>query len=727
MISARPSLPHLSQAQRLLVERPLNATIFLEGLAGTGKSTTGVERMLYLMSQGVRADSILLILPQRTLATPYYEALRYPGVVAGGVVTILTIGGLAQRMVDLFWPLIAGQAGFALPSSPPTFLTLETAQYYMAHIVHPLLDQGYFDSVTISRNRLYSQILDNLNKAALVGFPYTEISKRLKSAWVGDIGQARVYEDAQECAIRFRQYCLDHNLLDFSLQLDVFVKHLWHHPLCREYLDRTYHHLIVDNLEEDTPTAHDLLGEWLPHFDSAFLIYDQDAGFRRFLGADPISAYALKDLCIEQVAFSETSVNPPYLITFGRHLLNALNHPATPSDQPPISSAALQTDINAALDFEVRRFYPEMLDWVSNQVASLVHEDGLPAGEIVILAPFLSDALRFSLQRRLDDLSIPSRSHRPSRALREEPAVHCLLTLASLAHPHWFTNGEHPLYPTKYDVAYALLQAISGMDLVRAQLLAEIVYRIRDGSPSLSSFDRIHYETQERITYTLGQRYESLRLWLEEYSRSSVEELDLFLSRLFGELLSQPGYNFHHDFQAGEIAANLIESAQKFRWGVGTTLAEEGKPLGPEYIQMVQDGVVAAQYIYSWQAQPEDAVLLAPAHTYLMSNRSVEVQFWLDISSRSWFERLFQPLTHPYVLSRQWPTGASWTDDDEYQASQDTLFHLALGLLHRCRLRIYLGLSDLNEQGYQDRGTLLRAIQRVLRGASSGQMFRNMP
>ncbi len=57
------------------------------------------------------------------------------------------------------------------PDRPPVFLTLETAQYYMAHLVRPLLDeQRLFDSVTLERNRLFSQILDNLNKAALVGF-----------------------------------------------------------------------------------------------------------------------------------------------------------------------------------------------------------------------------------------------------------------------------------------------------------------------------------------------------------------------------------------------------------------------------------------------------------------------------------------------------------------------------------------------------------------------------
>ena len=75
----------LTDHQLKLIERPPSGMVFLEGPAGAGKTTVGVERLLHLMSQGVRADSILLFLPQRNLAMPYYQALHNPGLVAGGV------------------------------------------------------------------------------------------------------------------------------------------------------------------------------------------------------------------------------------------------------------------------------------------------------------------------------------------------------------------------------------------------------------------------------------------------------------------------------------------------------------------------------------------------------------------------------------------------------------------------------------------------------------------
>ncbi len=709
----------LKPIQREIVEAPLDTKTFLSGPAGCGKTTAGVERLRALLTSGSPADSILVLTPQRTLQAPYETALRAPDIAPGGQVSLATVGGLARRMVDLFWPLAAESAGFAHPDQPPVFLTLETAQYYMARLVRPLLDEGFFASVTIDRNRLYSQVLDNLNKAASVGFPYTEIGERLTAAWIGDPGQRRVYADAQESAARFRQYCLEHNLLDFSLQLDIFWNILWRTPECHAYLTRQYRHLICDNVEEDIPVAHDLLSEWLPDFDSALVIFDTDAGYRRFLGADPDSAHRLAGLCATHAELTESFVTTPEIQALETAFASKLlpDHPAliTPESLAALTFPSAETPT---------RFYPQMLDQVAEEIQHLITEEGLPPSDIVVLAPYLSDALRFSLSNRLEERGIPWRSHRPSRSLRDEPASHCLLTLAELAHPGW---GVHP---TKFDVAYALLFAIEGMDLVRAQLLAEIVYRQRD--LRLSTFDEIRTEVQERITFVFGQQYESLREWIEAYRQQPLPDpLDHFLRRLFGEVLSQKGFGFHRDNDAARTAASLVESVQKFRRAMEPTMTNltgltaassirnssqedlSGFDLGKEYIAMLQDGVIAAQYVEAWQTGQTEAVLLAPAHTFLMMNQPATVQFWLDAGSGGWWERLFQPLTQPYVLSRSWERDRPWSDADELAANQQTLARLVTGLLRRCRSRVFLGLSDLGESGFEQRGPLLKAIWKM--------------
>jgi hypothetical protein len=192
-------------------------------------------------------------------------------------------------------------------------------------------------------------------------------------------------------------------------------------------------------------------------------------------------------------------------------------------------------DTDSAMEFILQHFYPEMLDDIVGRVKSLIEENGVPPSEIVILAPYLSDALRFSITNRLEAAGVPWRTHRPSRSLRDEAASKTLLTLSALAHPHWNVR------PTKFDVAHALMFALN-TDLIRAQLLTEIVYRQKD--LRLSTFDEIKPETQERITYALGERYTTIRNWLEDYRTSSPLPLDFFLRKLFGEVISQPGTAF---------------------------------------------------------------------------------------------------------------------------------------------------------------------------------------
>ena len=689
----------LSKQQEAILKQGHDSHIFLEGPAGCGKTTVAVHRMLDLIDAGVPADQILVLAPQRTLAFPYYQALLNPDLPPGSMPTIATMGGLAQRMIDIFWPAVARLAGFGQPDQPPVFLTLETAQYYMARLVTPLLDKGYFDAVDIDRNRLFSQILDNLNKSAAVGFPHTAFGERLQKAWVGKPTQLRIYEEAQECANQFREYCLQNNLLDFSLQLEIFTTYLWQSDLCRQYLAKTYRHLIYENIEEDIPVAHDIILEWLPRFDSNLFILDTDGGYRSFLGADPVSAHRLGEACRQHHVLNQSFITTPVLDNLQNALADCLQRRET----------ALSPDIPSVIHFSSHQFYPQMVQTVCEQIAELVIDHKLPPGEIVVLAPFLTDSLRFSLMNQLDHLGIPYRSHRPSRSLREEPATQCLLTLAKLAHPDW------GLFCSRHELRNALIQSIAGLDLIRADILAQIVYRETRPEEGLSSFENIEPKVQNRITYTLGARYEELREWLARVQQAERVPLDIFISKLFGEVLSQPGFGFHSDFDAAAVAARLIESIQKFRWVTAPSLDQEEIPIGKEYIQMVEQGVVAAQYLQSWNSQPEDAVLLAPAYTFLMANFPVSYQFWLDIGSTSWWERLDQPLTHPYILSRQWPSNTFWTDVHEFDSSQLSLERLIRGLVRRCRSGIYLFTTETNEQGNQQRGPLLQAAQILLR------------
>ncbi len=700
---------------------------FLSGPAGTGKTTLAVEHLRRLLREGAPPQSILVLVPQLTLAQPYRAALRDAALPGAAAVELSTLNGLARTTIDLFWPLGTATAGFGRPHHRPVFLTIETAQYYLRQAIDPLLQEGYFDPgvvpVTISLPRLMSQILDNLNKAALMNLPHTQVSGLLAASLTLEPNSRVALEHTQACVNRFREFCLARNLLDFSLRIETFAQHLWPVPGVRQFLTGRFRHLIVDNVEEDTPFAHNILRDWLPHTESALLLFDDDAGYRIFLGANWRTARQLADLCDPTDRATGSRVAPPEMLALGDAAADILHYRDAStklSGLPPIHHSQFSVDPRPAFTFEQTRFYPQMLAWVINRIAVLVKE-GVPPDEIVVLAPFVSDALRFAFTHQMEQRGLTVRSHRPSRPLSEEPAAKTALTLARLAFPHW------QLLPEVFDVAQALSQAIAGLDLVRASLLAQVVFHRLAAPPAhLLPFEQLEGPARERITYELGNRYDELRRWLLAISADDPPPLDHFISRLFGEVLSQPNFGFAADREAGQIIANLIDSARQFRAVVaevprdaaGNTLPTTDQ-INRDYLQTIEDGIAAAQYVRGWEltSAGEDigAVLLTPATTFLMSNRPVRVQFWLDAGSSGWWERIAQPLTHPYILAADWPPGRLWTDADEVAAQHDRLSRLLLGLTRRCREHVYIVNAEIGEQGYEQRGQLLSVLQRLLR------------
>lgn len=686
-------------------------SLFLEGPAGVGKSTFAVQQLIDRVTDGTPAGEILVLLPQRTLGQPFRDVIFSPNWPGDAAVDILTFGGLAQRAIQTFWPLVAEEAGFANPTQEPTFLNLETTQYFMADFAQDAINTGSFDSVSVRPSRIMSQTLDNLSKAATNQFSLEEVAGRLITAW-GDRRSTRppIYQASLDLARRFREHCLHRNLLDFSLQVDVFVKHVL--PLEHYQADfrKQYRHLIADNLEENFPVVADFIQLFWDDFETALLLYDQDAGYRVFLGADPAGMHALRDRCDQVEVWEHPIASSPALQDLSNRFESFLV-PDRPYS-PPVSSTALEDNPEPAFHFSAFSFYPQMIDWVVGQTAELI-ASGTPPREIVILAPFLGDSLRFSLMTQFQARGVPVVSHRPSRAVRDEPAARTMLTWMALAHPHWEVAPPPPL-----DVTNALQQSITGLDPIRASLLAKIIYR--PGSLGLSPFERIHGPVQERITFLVGQRYEHLRAWLNAYREQDIIlPPDEFLRRLFGEVLSQPGFGFHQDLEAGRIISELVESARRFRQTVYEEPEQDWSEVARSYYHLVQKGLLSALYTSSWRDEDKDAVFIAPAHTFLMRNRWVDHQFWLDIGSSLWWERLEQPLTHPYVLSRQWPADEVWTDTLEFDARRDTLRRLVLGLIRHCRRQVWGGIANLGEQGFEQRGPLLRFVQQLAQTSST--------
>lgn len=672
--------------------------VYLHGDAGAGKTKLACQRLRYLVSNPEIANQgILVLVPQRI------QVKRYQNVVAdikashNVELSIMTMSSLVRRTVELFWPLISDRSGFYRPFEPPSFLTLETSQYYMGRIVDPLLAKGYFSTVSLSRNRLLSQLVDNLNKAAIIGFPHTEISEHLSEAWVGKESQKRVYEDAQEVINAFRSFCLQNNLLDFSLQVELFKEMLLQNPLCKNYLTRLYRHLIYDNAEEDPPYVHDFVSDLWEYLHSALIIQDDYAGYHSFLGADPKSAMRFKNIADDSIylqnkddvsekkselvnAFIDFSIPVHYKVKDIHEFIKPLNHRS--------------------------RFFPEMLMEIAKSIRSKI-DDGLSPNEIVIFSPFLSDATIFTLKNELSRYDIKLRALRPSSSLNDDPVIQTLLFFAVICHPEW----EIPIDP--YHISSTIAYALSSFDLIRSHFITQEI------SPALPvqfpSLENLPESIQNRLTDEQCAQWNTTMTWVN--ANLSVYPLDIFFSKLFGELLSQPGFAFYRDLESGISTAQLINSFKKFRHAFGYQSDIDQEELAKEFVKNVQSGLLAATFVPDEQDDDDQFVLITPVMSFLGLNKSVDYQYWLNVGSSGWYERLEQPLTHPIVLSRHWQPGRKWTAEDDLALSKETLEKFIRGLFNRCRKGIFLGISEYSETGQEEKGLLLLHYQALVRRA----------
>ncbi|MCL6512059.1 MAG: AAA family ATPase [Anaerolineae bacterium] len=714
---------------------------YLVGHPGTGKTTLLTDRLTELVNSGVRPDRILVLIPQesharrfraafgRTRETVHASAEPKPRRARASAPEIHTFFGLAQRHVSLFFPRIAPRAGFANPRREPVWMNVEAAQYFLDRVAAPYV--GDFEDLRMPHTRLLVQILDDLNRAATTGFALEELADRLMSAWHGAESRRHAYRAVQEIALAFRRFCLQHTLVDFSLGMELFRAHLLKAGFYREYVAARYRHVLADNVEEAAPVIHDFLCLLLETSDSAMIVEDDPGGFRINLGAEPQSARAVREACdwVEYVTDPRLLTDAPDSPSrFGQMLMQAIMER---EGRAPLRSSAVE--VLRSADGSPMRYWATMVQAAAERIGALIRS-GVPAGEIAVVAPVVEDVLRFELEERLKDHSVGVYAVRPSRPLHDHPLVRALVTFARLAHLRW---GQ-PASPQ--ELTRALTLTISELDVVRAQIIADAVRR-STGSAGISTLPPLDDAVLwSRVGPQFCERYAALQGWLAQTAeleghRAQGAPLDVFWQRFVGEVLSRPGFALHEDPDGALVCDKLIASARAFRevleqsdllpsalptaelavLGLGPRPdATETMDVGLAYITALTQNVLAAEYAPERSPEvPPDRVLLVPAYTYLTGDYRSRHQFWLDVNATSWHERFYQPLTHPYVLSRGWRPGTRWTDDDEQRVGRELLARVVGGLAFRCSDRIYLAAGELNVAGQEESGMLAQALRRL--------------
>ena len=286
---------------------------FLLGAAGTGKTTVLQQRLLHLLQSGEPAYTMLVLVAELSHQADYLDAVHQSGLGPYADLKITTYNRLAQDMVTLFWPLVARPAGFARPFQPPTVLSYDLAQLLMWNVVIPLLKDGAFSDLRLRPQQIVSQLLDTLNRAALNGLSLDEAIRRQIVSWVGEPERVRHLHDAETAVHQFRKTCLENSLLDLSLVVEVFDTQLVRHPQFHRYFEERFRHLLIDNVEEQTPAGQNFITNLMRFTQTTAIAYDAGGGYKRFMAADPLSANRFSLQCNRAFDFTENFVTTPSL------------------------------------------------------------------------------------------------------------------------------------------------------------------------------------------------------------------------------------------------------------------------------------------------------------------------------------------------------------------------------------------------------------------------------
>ena len=670
-------------------------TSYLHGPAGTGKTTALHQRLLRLLREGEPAYTILALVAEPEHRAAFFEAVHHSGLGPYAELNVIDYARLAQRMVALFWPLVARDAGFERPYMPPTFLSYDQAQVVMWRIVNPLLAQGAFANLRLRPQQIVSQLLDTLNRAALNALSLEEAIARQSRTWAGEPERRFHLDDAATAARAFRRHCLAGSLLDLSLTVEVFDTQLVRHPEFHRYFRERYRHLIVDNLEEQTPAGQNFVAGLMGETQTTAVAVDANGGYKRFLAADPHGAERLRERFDQTFDFTLSFVSPPGMDLLANQVENSLLHTR-------YSTEGAADRILAVVGGRYRR---EMVANLAPVLHRLVYDQGVAPRDIAIIVPYMDGALRYMLTNALREAGLPFRLLRRRTSPREEPRVRSWLTWLALAHPGW---GIHP---APYDVAEALTLSIHSLDPARAQLVVDNLYR--QDIPELGPVDNLPQKVAERIGPEQVALVEELRLWLA--ARDRRDTIDAFLHSLFNELLAQPQFQPEPDLAGAAVCDWLVRSAARLRKAAPAMGLTTEAELGATFVDAVNQGLVTANPP-DWGEPPDpEGIILSTIYAYLLAGEPVRVQVWLETAAQGWWDIPRQPLSNAFVLAQSRPADIPWTIDEEFAVRNELLARITRGLTARSRDGIVLASSDLDRRGVRQDGPLWRALAPLVR------------
>ena len=399
--------------------------ILVKGNSASGKTTLAVSKYRNMIeNENIKSPNVLCLFMNK------YQNIRWTKDMIFDTACEIrksSYYGFIRRELSLYWPYVVdGCKEIKINILKPEFASFDATNYAMKSLVEYFRkSKGYFQDITSTSSKIASDLISNINNAALSLVPFDEIGTRLyNSLEVKDFLIKETYNQLDEVTRYYITKLLCNGVVDYGLSFYLYNNYLLHDSRYTSINNIKY--LIVDDIDEASPAEQELIFKIINNVDKAYLFYNPKGGLCSYYGAN--TDYLKSKLNIE---YNEITLDNHFccnddFISFANVIDNRAH--------TPYMEDKINEDVPASIDMS-SQLRSEMVQKILLKVEELLNE-GLMPKEIAIICPFNDFIISYELQKKAKKLGISVFETSKKDRFIDNEYLHPLIVLAVLCNDY---------------------------------------------------------------------------------------------------------------------------------------------------------------------------------------------------------------------------------------------------------------------------------------------------
>lgn len=651
-------------------------SIIVNGKSGSGKTTLAIEKYKHMIEEEkINSEDILVLVMNRHQAMTWKKELCLK---TAGEFKIYTYQNFVSRELLKFWPIIENECiKIEKKSLRPEFVSINLSNYMMELLVNYYRRKGYLVDITSNSSRVASDLVSNINKAAMSLVDFNEIGTRLYNSLQTKESVSREnYEHIDSIIDYYINSFLKQGVVDYGIGIYLYNNYLINNHIYAEKLNNIKY-ILVDDFNEIPPTQLALVNKLMCSVEKGYMFYNQDGGFCTYYGADKQYLMSNIEFSYQQLELEESFMCGNYFMEFSREIsVDNLGSISVKNKEIPV-----YFDISSQLR-------SEMLEKISNKIKELVRMGKRPE-DIVIISPSNDVVLSSEIEYKLRDFRIGVINTSKKSRLIDNSYVHSLIVIACLCNKYTGINLTRDDYKRFFST-------VLDIDMVKASIISKSII-------NCGELQQLSSEITKRIGMDVENRYSNLKECIQKY-KHCIEENSMSLGELFRRSFLELLITLPHAKDNIQICKNLSETAEKFI----EMLTQFNTKNNPEEKFIIFVKSEAADF-YSLRELEElflnnKGIVITNPYNFLTCNLKSKIQIWADVSSDMWAPRNIKELTNTYVLRSTWNADEVYSSDIEENNRLSNLVSIMKCLMRKCNEEIYFYGSEYSLSGYEQQG-----------------------